>query len=154
MKYLAILIFSCSFPAFSQNADVIVTDSMEVRSVIDQLFFGMKSGDSSIVAATFHPEIQMMTTFTDKEGKPQAHKGSASEFKNAVGTPHEEIWDERISNVEIQIDGNLAQVWMDYSFYVDDNFSHCGVNAIQLLKTESGWKMVHLADTRRRTDCN
>jgi hypothetical protein len=80
--------------------------------------------------------------------------GSAEEFKNAVGTPHEDIWDERISNVKIQLDGNLAQVWMNYSFYLNDKFSHCGVNAVQLIRTNNGWKMIHLADTRRLTDCN
>ncbi|MCR9173612.1 MAG: nuclear transport factor 2 family protein [bacterium] len=154
MKYFAIVLMSLSFSAFSQDSETTIDDSSAVRATIDQLFQGMKNGDSTLVAAVFHPEIQMMSTFTDEEGNPRSHKGSAAEFKNAVGTPHDQVWDERISNVRIQIDGNLAQAWMDYSFYLDDTFSHCGVNAIQLFKTNEGWKMVHLADTRRRSDCN
>lgn len=154
MKYLAILLFSSSFGVFSQDSDIVISDSTMVRSVIDQLFLGMKNGDSSMVSAVFHPDIQMVSTFTDREGNPQTHKDTADEFKNAVGTPHDQVWNERISNIEIQIDGNLAQAWMDYSFYLDETFSHCGVNAIQLFKTTEGWKMVHLADTRRRSDCN
>lgn len=154
MKLFAIALLSLSFSAFSQNSETVLTDSAEVRAAIDQLFTGMKNGDSTMVAEVFHPDIQMMSTFTDKEGNPKSHKGSAAEFKNAVGTPHDQVWDERISNVQIQIDGNLAQVWMDYSFYLDEKLSHCGVNAVQLFKTENGWQMVHLADTRRRSDCN
>lgn len=154
MKYLAIALFSLSFSAFAQDSDTVLTDSASVRMAIDQLFTGMKNGDSSMVAEVFHPDIQMMSTFNDKEGNPKSHMGSAAEFKTAVGTPHDQVWDERISNVHIQVDGNLAQAWMDYSFYLDDKFSHCGVNAIQLFKTENGWQMVHFADTRRRSDCN
>jgi len=154
MNLVAIALISLSFSAFSQDSETVLKDSAEVRSAIDKLFIGMKNGDSSLVAEVFHPEIQMMSTMMDKEGNPRSHKGSAVEFKNAVGTPHDQVWDERISNVFIQIDGNLAQAWMDYSFYLDDTFSHCGVNAIQLFKTEKGWQMVHLADTRRRSDCN
>ncbi len=154
MKYFAIAIFSLSFTAFSQDSETVLTDTTAVRDAIDQLFTGMRDGDSALVAAVFHPDLQMMTTFTDKEGNPRSHKGSAAKFKEAVGTPHEQVWDERISNVQIQIDGNLAQAWMDYSFYLDDKFSHCGVNAIQLFKTEEGWKMIHLADTRRQSNCN
>lgn len=149
MKYLIALATLFAFNTFGQNSD-----STEVRAVIDQLFDGMRAGDSSMVASTFHSDIQMITTFSNKEGKPRSHMGSATEFKSAVGTKHDQVWDERISNVVIQIDDNLAQVWMNYSFYLDDKFSHCGINAVQLIRTEDGWQMIHLADTRRTSECN
>lgn len=154
IKYIAIAFLCFSFTAFSQDEDVMISDSAAVRAAIDQLFTGMRNGDSTLVADIFHPDIQMMSTFVDNEGNPRSQMGSAVKFKTAVGTPHKEVWDERISNVEIQIDGNLAQAWMNYSFYIDETFSHCGVNAIQLFKTIDGWKMAHLADTRRRANCN
>jgi hypothetical protein len=154
MKYVAIIFLSLSFSTFAQESKPSLADTVAIKATIDQLFEGMKKGDSSMVAEVFHPDIQMMTTYSDKEGNPKSQKGSPAEFKTAVGTPHDQVWDERISNVQIQIDGNLAQVWMNYSFYVDEKFSHCGVNAIQLLRTDKGWQMVHLADTRRRSGCN
>lgn len=154
MKYLTIIFLGLTLNAFSQDEVSTNTEEASVRAAIDQLFTGMREGDSSLVSTVFHPEIQMMSTFTAKDGTPKTHKGSAVQFKEAVGTPHEQVWDERISNVSIQIDGNLAQAWMDYSFYLGDKFSHCGVNAIQLFKTENGWQMIHLADTRRGSDCN
>ena len=149
MKFILIAVTLLSFNSFAQDSD-----SVEVRFVLDQLFEGMRTGDSTMVANTFHPDIQMVSIFNTKQGDIGYHMGSAQEFKNAVGTPHDDIWDERISNVVIQLDGNLAQVWMNYSFYLNDKFSHCGVNSIQMLRTKDGWKMIHLADTRRRSDCN
>ena len=121
----------------------------EVRAVFNQLFDGMRSGDSSLVRGVFHSDARAFTSFESK-GAYQLHDGSIDEFANAVGTPHDKIWDERISNVVIQIDDGLAQVWMDYSFYLGDELSHKGVNAMQLVKLDGHWKILNLIDTRRR----
>jgi len=121
----------------------------EVRAVVDQLFDGMRLGDSSLVRNIFHPDARLYTSF-ETAGEYQLHSGSIEDFVNAVGTPHDKIWDERISNVVIQVDDALAQVWMDYSFYLADEFSHTGVNAMQLVQLDGRWQIIHLLDTRRQ----
>jgi hypothetical protein len=60
----------------------------------------------------------------------------------------EEIW-----NLKIQMDGDFAQAWCEYAFYYQNKFSHCGVDAFHLIKTTEGWKIFHLADTRRKENC-
>jgi type II secretory pathway component PulL len=70
-----------------------------------------------------------------------------------VGTPHDQVWDERTRNEVVHQDGTLASVWMDYSFYAGDRFSHCGVDAFLLAREGDDWKIVSLADTRRREGC-
>jgi hypothetical protein len=42
---------------------------------------------------------------------------------------------------------------MDYGFFLGDQFSHCGVNSFQLVRTEDGWKTIHLIDTRQQAGC-
>jgi hypothetical protein len=74
---------------------------------------------------------------------------SADGFVSAVGTPHDEVWDERVGEIRIRVDNGLATAWMDYTFYLGETRSHCGVNAIQLVLTEDGWKMLNIVDTRR-----
>ena len=54
----------------------------------------------------------------------------------------------------VQVDGNLASVWVEYSFYIGPRLSHCGVDAFQLARDASGWKIVAIADTRRRLGCS
>jgi hypothetical protein len=51
------------------------------------------------------------------------------------------------------MDGSLAAVWVDYAFYLNNTFSHCGVDSFHLVKTEEGWKIFNLVDTRRKSDC-
>ena len=52
------------------------------------------------------------------------------------------------------MDGNLANVWVYYEFYAGDKFSHCGVDNFQLGRTDAGWKIILLADSRRRQGCS
>jgi hypothetical protein len=61
---------------------------------------------------------------------------------------------ERIYAPEVRIDGNLATVWTFYTLHVGERFSHCGIDAFQLLKLPAGWKIVAVADTRRTTGCD
>ena len=63
------------------------------------------------------------------------------------------MWNERIFDPEIRIDGNVAQVWAYYTFHRNSTFSHCGVDAFMLVKIGASWKITQLADSRRTTGC-
>ena len=47
----------------------------------------------------------------------------------------------------------MASVWAPYTFYLNGAISHCGINSIELLHDEDGWKVTQISDTRRREDC-
>jgi len=127
-----------------------------VMKPIEQLFKGMKQGDSAMVHGAFTKKVSMATVSTSKDGKPViSHESALDGFLKAVGTPHPEVWNEVIWDTQIQIDGNMAQAWTPYAFYVGKKFSHCGVDAFQLFKGSDGtWKIFHLADTRQKEGCN
>ena len=125
----------------------------DVRAVVDRLFDGMRAGDSTAVRSVLHPEARFLTTMV-RDGKPMLHVGSVDDFVSAVGSPHDEVWNERIWNVDIHVDDRLAAAWMDYAFFLDDEFSHCGVNAFQFFHAEDGWKVIQITDTRRREGCD
>ena len=130
------------------------SDEKAITDLIGQLFKGMEKGDSAMVRAAFTKEVTMATVRKDKENNPLLTRESSLDgFLKAVGTPHPETWYEEIWNVKIQTDGDFAQVWCDYAFYVGKKFSHCGVDAFQLHRGKKGWKIFHLADTRRATGC-
>lgn len=131
------------------------TSIHQVEAVVMQLFNAMRDGDSTNAHEVFHDDVRMSSTFFNKKTEVyQIIEGELSQFLTAIGTPHEEVWDERVSNLKIEVDDNLAHAWMNYSFYIDDKFSHCGVNAMQLVKTGGQWKILNLTDTRRRKACN
>ena len=134
--------------AFAQTGD-----EAEVQKVIEALFDGMRAADSSTVSAAFTTDAIMQSIHLNRDGNLVKSEGSLARFKQAVGTPHDQVWDERIAWFDIKVDADLASAWTPYQFYLGDNFSHCGVNSFQLMKTEEGWKIFHIVDTRRGSDC-
>ena len=145
MKVL--LVFLVFIPLFAQSQKA---EKKEVRKVIDLLFDGMRKGDSAQVRQVFLPAATLNTSSVSSKGEAKLHQDSFTAFLNAIGTPHKEIWDERILSCEIRIDDNLATVWTKYAFYVDDVYSHEGVNAFQLVKLAGEWKILIITDTRRK----
>lgn len=150
MKFI---LFSIFILIFSSNIKA-QNDTLAINQVITQLFDGMRTSDSNLVKDVFHTEATLQTVFTNKTGETKLHEEQISEFVKAVGTPHDGIWNEKITQTNIQIDGNLAHAWTTYDFYVDDRFIHCGVNSFQLVKFNNEWKIISIIDTRRTTNCH
>lgn len=143
---LLILTFSCK-PAAAQ------ADEAAVKAVVNQLFEGMKHGDTALIRAAFAPQPILQTVEVDKEGKTRLLTEPLDSFLLAVASPHAQVYDERIRFDAVRIDGELAIVWAPYRFYLGDQFSHCGADSFQLVRWEGRWKIQYLADTRRRRNC-
>lgn len=147
MSFLTLLLSSI-MNAQEQN------DTIAINQAITQLFDGMRTSDSNLVKSVFYKDATLQTVFTTKTGETKLHEEQISEFAKAVGTPHDGVWNEKITKIHIQIDGALAHAWTNYEFFVDEKFIHCGVNSFQLMKTNNEWKIISIVDTRRTTNCN
>jgi hypothetical protein len=143
-----VLLLICSYPVLAQSSE-----EVSVKSAIQQLFDGMRKGDSAMVKAVFAERAILQTVQNKKDSTTVVATLALQQFLVAVGTPHTDVWDERITFDKILIDGSLASVWTPYRFFLNNQFSHCGVNSFQLYKSEGGWKIVHLIDTRRKDKC-
>lgn len=137
-----------SFSAFSQ------TEEEQVEAVIKSLFDGMRSKNADQVAAAFSKDAMMQTVIAKPEGSEVGSNAVADFVTRISTTPADRQLDERILEYQIKIDGTLASAWTPYHFYVDDKFSHCGVNSFQLVKMADGWKIVYIIDTRRKEPCD
>lgn len=129
------------------------TEETAVKATINRLFDGMRKADTAMIRSAFAAKNTMETIAKNAEGKFVVRTESVNNFIKSIGTPHPEMYDERIVFTKVLIDANLASVWTDYKFYVGDKFSHCGVNSFQLFKGEDGWKIIYIIDTRRKDDC-
>jgi hypothetical protein len=127
-------------------------DRSAVLAVVRRLFDGMRAGDSAAVRAAFHPQA-MLATARVRNGVAVFEIDTVDAFVRAVGTPHSVEWDERIRKARVELDGPLASVWAEYSFYAGPKFSHCGIDAFHLARDGEAWHIVALTDTRRRDGC-
>ena len=131
------------------------SDERDVMAVVMKLFDGMRAGDSAMVRSTFDTAATMATAVIRPTGEAMYRfdADGVTGFANAVGTPHDKVWDEKLWDVRVLVDRNLATVWTKYAFFLGTDFSHCGVDTFTLAKGAQGWKIIFLADTRQREGC-
>lgn len=129
------------------------TEDPAVMKPIHLLFEGMNKTDSAMVSKAFMPESTFVVISNAADGNPKLIKNNLKQFLISMGTPRKEVYSEPIWDVKIDIDGNMAQVWAKYAFYIGKQLHHCGVDTFQLLKTKDGWRIFHLAYTRQEKGC-
>jgi hypothetical protein len=117
---------------------------------IKLLFEGMEKADTSLLNNIFAKNV-LMKAVSEKGVKNESVENFLNQIVNKK--PNTPKWIEKLHNTEIRVDGNLAHVWTDYSFYVGEKFSHCGVNSFALIKLDGLWKIVYIIDTRRKDGC-
>ncbi|WP_345225526.1 nuclear transport factor 2 family protein [Hymenobacter koreensis] len=153
MKHLLLpaLLLLASPAAFAQKGAP-ATDVEAVKKTINTFFDGMRKGDSALVRSTLAPTA-ILQTITNRNGVVQVRTENPKEVLKMMGTPHKEVYDERISFEQVLVDAQLASAWTPYQFYVGSTFSHCGYNSFQLVKLAEGWKIAYIIDTRRKEPC-
>lgn len=126
----------------------------DARKVVDTFFEGFHEGDTTKMRSVIHSNIEMQTAFTGSDGNHQIVGSDMDDLLKAISERQEtQTWDERLLSYTVQIDGNLAHVWTPYEFWFNGAFSHCGANAFTLARSNDGWKIVHLIDSRRNKGC-
>jgi hypothetical protein len=154
MRLLAAFLFTALVLSPRANAQSApASESEAVMAPIHALFDGMRAADSSAVRAAFHPTATLRTVGENRDGVMGVYETPLDGFVAAMAADHP-VYDERLGDAEVRIDGDLATVWVPYAFYLGDEFSHCGTNAFQLARTDGAWSILHVADTRRPTDCD
>lgn len=149
-RFLPIMLLALIVGANKVSAQ---SEEEAIKKTIMTMFDGMRKGDSAMVHSVFEDKAIMQTIAANRSGKVVVNDGSLEGFLKAVGTPHDQVWDEKIEFSHINIDGPMASVWTPYEFHLGGNFSHCGVNSFQLYKGDNGWKIIYIVDTRRRDNC-
>lgn len=150
-RFFVLTIALCtSLSVFSQK----ISERQAIKETIHKFFEGLESGDTVRIAETIGKEIKLQTIFVDRNGEHVVRTGSRKKFLNSVATKKpEDVWEEKLLSFEILFDKLLASVWTPYEFYLNGEFSHCGVNSFQLVKKNDVWKIVYLIDSRNRSGC-
>lgn len=150
MKRSFLLLLSLLFLAAAAEAQT-ATDS--VKATIDKMFRAMRMADSTMFKEAMADSAIMQTIMRDRTGASIIKTENTVEFARFVSTIPKGAADERITYDVIRIDGPLAIVWTPYKFYLNGQFSHCGVNSFQLVRMKDGWKIQYIIDTRRKQPC-
>jgi hypothetical protein len=129
------LMFLLSASAHAQSP----SDRDAVLKVMQGFFDTMTARDVEGARKILQPQGRFHATRM-RDGKPEI-RGFANEEYLADLQAGKTRMQERIWNPEVRIHGEIATVWAPYDFWIDGKFSHCGIDAFDLIKTEDGWKL-------------
>jgi Putative lumazine-binding len=152
MKKIIILLF-LNFSTFSIFAQT--EDEKAVKAVVIQLFEGMQKHDSTMIRECFHPSARMQSVGADRKTGVVGltTDPSIDGFVKSIGSiPMNVKIEERVLSYEIRVDAQMATAWTPYELYVNEKRQHCGVDSFQFFKTDKGWKIITIADTRRKCE--
>ena len=130
------------------------TDEEQIKASINQACDGMRKSDTILVRQVLHPSFFLKSIGKNNMGEVSLQEDPISGWLKQIGTKREGvILDERLTSYDIKIDGEMAMAWTPYEFYVNDKFNHCGVDMFIMMKTDKGWKIIGIVDTRRKENC-
>ncbi len=158
MYKVSVVTILCFFLNFSYSQKDLSKDNSrykkEVKATILEFFEGFHAGDTSKINKAIDVNMTLQTVVKTKEGAIKIVKTDTQKFLEAIhNRPVEQRWDERLLLFKIEADSSIANAWTPYEFYLNDNFSHCGVNVFQLYNDGKSWKILALTDTRTREGC-
>lgn len=121
-------------------------------ATVQRLFDAMAARDSAAAGQVLMPEGRY---YSVRDTGAQVAVGGAThkEFAERLAAGKEDMR-ERMWNPRVLIHGRIAVVWTPYDFHRGGKFSHCGVDAFQLVKTAEGWKIAGFIYTIEQTGCD
>ena len=125
-----------------------------VKQTVQGFFEAFHKQDSVGMKSFVADGVLLQTTGRNKEGKTQFRSQEIEKlYQSIVGIPDSITFQEKLTSWNIQVDRTMANAWVGYEFWLNGNFSHCGINSFQLINFDGEWKIVYLIDTRGRAGC-
>lgn len=127
-------------------------DRDAVIAAVQALFDAMRTRDTIAIRAAFTPDAQLVSIRTVPGAPARFQTQPLAAFVTSVGRAPEELI-ERMWDPRVEIAGELASLWAPYEFRIGANFSHCGHDAVHLVRSADGWKIAGVAYTVVTTGC-
>jgi hypothetical protein len=121
-----------------------------VQQVVDDFFESINTGNGALLAGLEVDGAQVLNIREDVPGEYEfVERAWFAEDSFSDGARlTERYWDE-----QLLISDHLAVFWAPYDLHVDGEFSHCGIDVLNLIKIDDQWKIGHAMWTIQRQGC-
>lgn len=122
----------------------------EVKSTIELFFKSMHAKDTLGLKKVCSDKMILQSIAETAKGSTFSDESTKDFFSSIASIPDAFHIEERLLDYKIEIDGTLAHAWTPYEFYINEKFSHKGVNSFTLYYENNAWKIIYIIDTRRK----
>jgi Domain of unknown function (DUF4440) len=126
-------------------------ETAKILTTVHNVFDAMRTRDTVLLLSAFDTTARLVGVRQD--GTTLSLTTPSRLGAGLTRAPAGDVWNERIFDPEVRIDGDVAMVWAYYTFHRNKEFSHCGVDAFMLRRLGGQWKITQLSDSRRTTGC-
>jgi len=119
-----------------------------ILAAVQGIFDALAAGDGEILRGIMHPDVLMHSVERTADGTRSSSTSTRDQLIERL-EGSEQVLIERMWDAEVRVSGDLAMVWTPYDFYVGDDLSHCGADALLLTRNEDeSWTIIALSWTR------
>ena len=136
----------------SAPAQRVQDDRVQVLAAVQSFFDSMEKADAELAKKILMPDARFFSA-GERDGKVTIRPSTGDAFVAGFSNPNRGKALERMWEPEVRLQGSIAQVWTRYDFHNNGTFSHCGIDAFNLVKTDDGWKIASAMWTVERTGC-
>lgn len=140
--------FALALTTYSQ--DLVIEDKQKIKSVIQQFFLSLETKDSVLMQKTTMDEAQIWRRYNNKKPIEMDMRFSKDDLPKMHALPDVK---EAALEFEISVGNGIAMAWVPYEFWVENKFSHCGIDAFTLFVVDGNWKIVSAVYTVEKENC-
>ena len=144
--------------AFSQPPCAIAesADREAILAVMDKAFAAVQSNNPHDWRAIQLAEGTSLSFRPLAKGSPEQlemRMWSNEEFLADLKPDGHDYLERWTGEPTILIRGPIAVIWGEYEFWIDGEFSHCGVDSVDLVKIGGEWKIANFMWTVEKEGC-
>ena len=126
-------------------------DAKAVLATVNALFVAFESGDAAGMLRQVYPDGRVTASGTRGDGASNLRQQTWTVFAERLKPSA--AFQERISDPEIHIDGDIAMVWAPFIVRIGGKVSNCGFDHFDLVRENGVWKVMNLTFSSRVNGC-
>jgi hypothetical protein len=116
-----------------------------IPAALDAAIVGRADKDATCLRALFLPEARFVPVRTDSTGKHLVKIYSVDDYVTNKAKMGAEVLDEKQVKYSSSEFGNVAHLWSTYVLKVGGKQVARGVNSVQAVKTDAGWRVLEVS---------
>lgn len=146
---LLILLLIASFSSYAQQTDN--TNEEQIKALVNQFFEALEKKDTVLLKNTTMAEAQIWVRRTHETPASATMRFVENDIQRLHGgRPVKEIG----LDFDINVHNGVAAAWVPYEFWVEGEFSHCGIDIFTLFEIDDVWKIVSIAYSIEKENCD
>lgn len=122
-----------------------------VLAAVQRFFDTMAAKDVDGAEEVLVPEGRLFSVRV-VDGEKVVRSSTNQEFLDRL-KDSEGDWLERMWDADVRVRGDIATVWTPYDFHINGELSHCGIDALDLVKIDGAWMITGGSYTVERDGC-